>query len=57
MITNVDKESQAMIEELLTAAMKTLDQRSIIGLAVFKQSIKLIEEPKIEEPKDEEVLQ
>ena len=52
MITNVDKESQAMIEDLMTAAMKTLDQRSIIGLAVFKQSIKLIEEPVIKEDKE-----
>ena len=49
MITNVDKESEAMIEELITAAMKSLDHRSIIGLAVFKQSIKLIEEEPIKE--------
>ena len=49
MITNVDKESQAMIEDLMTAAMKTLDHRSVVGLAVFKQSIKLIEEP-VKEP-------
>ena len=49
MITNVDKESQAMIEELITASMKSLDHRRVISLAVFKQSIKLIEEEPIKE--------
>ena len=46
MITNVDKEAKEMIEQLMTVAMRGLDHTSIIGLAVFKQSIKLIEEPK-----------
>ena len=49
MITNVDKESQAMIEDLITAAMKSLDHRAVVGLAVFKQSIKLIEEDDVKE--------
>jgi len=38
-----------MIEDLITAAMRSLDHAAIIGLAVFKQSIKLIEEP-VKEP-------
>ena len=56
MVTNVDKESQVFIKELISAALKSpiVNEASVVGLAVFQQSIKLIKE---EKPKDTEVLE
>ena len=51
MITNVDKEAKEMIEQLMTVAMRGLDHTAIVSLAVFKQSIKLIEPENKDEKK------
>jgi len=55
MITNVDKESELFIKELISAALKSplVNESSTDGITYFKQSIKLIEE----EPKKDDIVE
>ena len=55
MIINVDKESHEFIKVLMTQAQKSpnIDYTIAIPMAIFQQSIKLIEEPKVEESENE----